>query len=157
MSGFYKIGQCICGGIAWVVMTQTQWSCPASLTLILNGSEKCGYQSNIGWRIFYIVSASIVLIWVASVHLFFPLYESPRYLLTKKKYEEAVDVLKNVAWKNGKEIDITAKSFIELEAEITEKSNYEQNRERLKILFNSELGATTTILWLIYFTVALGK
>jgi hypothetical protein len=60
-----------------------------------------------GWRYFVIAMGGLALISFALRFLAFTIYESPKYLMGKGKDEEAVQVVHEVARRNGKTVNLT--------------------------------------------------
>jgi hypothetical protein len=119
----------------------------------------------LGWRIVLLVLAWLTLLIVICRVLFFHLDESPRYLITKRRYKEAVLILHKLARMNNKKIDLSIEDFIDIELKYQGikkqpefvKSSIDLNIERIKILFKSHYLKTTVILLIIHTFVNLGN
>ncbi|KAL1412170.1 hypothetical protein Q8F55_003180 [Vanrija albida] len=67
----------------------------------------CTRSKNMGWRYFVIAMGGITLLMFVTRFIFFTIYESPKYLMGKGKDEEAVQIVHEVARRNGKESTLT--------------------------------------------------
>lgn len=124
----------------------------------------CPWNENTGWRIVIAVVGSLTIMMVIGRVILFRLYESPRYLVSRGRYDEAVEVLHKLASLNGKTITITSQEFVnacELEKLMQEERKtipwYITNFNRIKVLFTPALAWTTILVWGIYMFIALGN
>ncbi|KAF5569301.1 major facilitator superfamily transporter [Fusarium phyllophilum] len=62
----------------------------------------CRRKDNMGWRYFTITVGGLTLLMFLVRFVLFKIYESPKYLMSKGRDEEAVRVVHTVAKKNGK-------------------------------------------------------
>jgi len=86
--------------IAQFVATLIAWPLLGNLTC--QEDTECTRAKNMGWRYFVIVMGGISMLEFIARFLFFKLYESPKYLMGKGRDEEAVEVVHEVARRNGK-------------------------------------------------------
>lgn len=64
-----------------------------------------------GWRyLIFTIGALTIILW-ALRFLVFPLYESPRFLVSHGRYAEAVEVIHRVAEYNGKSTGLTVEAL----------------------------------------------
>ncbi|XP_075257458.1 synaptic vesicle 2-related protein-like isoform X2 [Convolutriloba macropyga] len=90
------------------------------------------HASAYAWRVYLFIMSIPALLHIAIVALF--MYETPRYLLSKGKTEEAIDVLQKIALKNGRNLpenlDLVLES--ELAGDNTDLSFYQKITMALK-------------------------
>jgi putative MFS transporter len=122
LESFWAFGTLAAAGLAWLVVP------------------------HLGWRALFIVSA-IPGVLLFAVRSYVP--ESPRYLAVSGQQDEALQVLRNVAKINGKELDESAVLVAEQLAQDPQKSS-------VKDLFSRELWLTTLLLWSIWFFISIG-
>lgn len=115
------------------------------------------------------LGAVTFLQWFARFFLFH-LYESPKFLLSKGRQEEAVAVVHAVAYKNGKKTWLTSELMDELAgvSETTEKTKLSNTEiikhslskfsvDRFAPLFAGwKIGLTTGLLWVIWAAIGMG-
>lgn len=93
LSIYWAIAQVIANLIAW----------PLLGNLTCQQTEKnCTKSKNMGWRYFVITMGCISLLQFFIRFVCFHIYESPKYLMGKGRDEEAVQVVHEVARRNGK-------------------------------------------------------
>jgi len=122
LESFWAFGTLAAAGLAWLVVP------------------------HFGWRALFIVSA-IPGVLLFAVRSYVP--ESPRYLAVSGKQDEAIQVLRNVAKINGKELDESAVLMAQQLAQKPQKSS-------VKDLFSRDLWLTTLLLWSIWFFISIG-
>lgn len=64
-----------------------------------------------GWRYLIFTLGGLTLLLWALRFLVFPLYESPRFLISHGRVKEAVEVVRKVATYNGRETGLTAEAL----------------------------------------------
>jgi hypothetical protein len=149
-----------------------------SCSAVKLGMDCCGKDgNNMGWRyLLYCVGAITTVSWVLRT-LVFRFHESPKFLLTKGRDDQAVEVLQHISKFNGRECTITLEDFEKLTFEHEElygkadvatidvKATYAEKLKhglsRYQQLFSSGPVAWLTVcVWMIYicdffaFTVA---
>jgi len=87
--------------IAQVVANLIAWPLLGNLTC-QQTDENCTKSKNMGWRYFVITMGGISMIQFFIRFVCFSIFESPKYLMGKGKDEEAVQVVHEVARRNGK-------------------------------------------------------
>jgi hypothetical protein len=116
----------------------------------------CPYETNLGWRYVMIILSLITLLMVIFRSCFFHLHESPKFLVSKGRYEEAAKILRQLSQMNGKNIEIDASKLQPLISRNTEKGGINHIFDILKSLFVPNLWLTTVLLWTIWTTTAIG-
>ena len=89
--------------IAQVVATLIAWPILGNLTC--QEDQVCHRSENMGWRYFVIGMGGISMIEFFIRFALFTIYESPKYLMGKGRDEDAVRIVHEVAWRNGKASD----------------------------------------------------
>jgi hypothetical protein len=138
--------------LAWIIIPRKELSC--------EDNSPCPWRENTGWRILQISLGLITILFVIGRLLLFKLHESPKFLISKGRYEDAVDVLNIIAKKNGKTFTISAQEFERLPS-VHNLSNDESvltmNINRVKLLFTAEYLKTTILVSLIWIFVAVAN
>jgi MFS family permease len=154
LSIFWPVGQFIISLLSWIIMPQPSLSC----TEVTN----CPWQSNKGWRYTIAILGLMTVLMVIGRVLLFTLFESPRFLVSRGRFQEAVEVLHRLAEMNGKSISISAKDFISAPDDLkkgnqvpgvsnnSQKGWFKSYFHRLGRLFEKDLAKTTIFVWLIY-------
>ncbi|KAI1028871.1 hypothetical protein LB503_002243 [Fusarium chuoi] len=86
--------------IAQVIGTLIAWPLLGNYTC--EQDTVCRRKDNMGWRYFTITVGGLTLLMFLARFVLFKIYESPKYLMSKGRDEEAVRVVHTVAKKNGK-------------------------------------------------------
>jgi MFS family permease len=153
MSVFWPIGQFLTSLISLLVIPRPGMSCPIH--------SDCPWETNTGWRIIQFTLGMFTVLMVIGRVLLFSLFESPKFLISKGRYEEAVDVLQQLAALNGKRLDVKVSDFTDFpQTQILKDSKisgWQTNVNRVKSLFKKEFLVTTMLVWLIWIFVALGN
>ncbi|KAI8909138.1 major facilitator superfamily domain-containing protein [Gorgonomyces haynaldii] len=147
LSLFWPVGQVISSILGVAILPS--YSCT---------DDACPWESNKGWRIVQFVLGLLTFLMVIARVLLFTMYESPKFLVSQKRYAEAVHVLKEIAAKNGSKVEISVQDFEDALDETPERkeSVLQRFKESVKPLFTKELLMTTIVVWLIWSFVALG-
>jgi MFS family permease len=72
-----------------------------------DSGDGCTKADNMGWRYFLIAMGGLAMIMFVIRFAFFTIYESPKYLMGKGRNVEAVEVVHEVASRNGKTSDLS--------------------------------------------------
>lgn len=107
---WWSLGQIIPAGAAWGFLAK--FSCPSDTP-----AGHCTRAENMGWRYLLFTMGAVTLVAFLARFLFFRLHESPKYLIGKGRYQEAVDTLNAVAKYNGTTQPITVEDFLRIERE----------------------------------------
>lgn len=96
LSMFQPLGVSICVILAYGLIPD--YTCDTSLPACNTGETPCCSRSdNMGWRYLIIVLGAITLIIFCARALVFTFKESPKYLLSRGREQEAIDVLHYIA------------------------------------------------------------
>ncbi len=105
---WWSFGQFIPAGAAWGFLPR--YSCSADTPV-----GQCKKADNMGWRYLMYSMGAITLAAFFARFVFFKLRESPRYLIGQGRYQEAIDVLNDVAKYNGTTQPLTVEDLIQVE------------------------------------------
>lgn len=78
---------------------------------------ECYYADNMGWRYAFWTFGGLTLV-MSLLRFLFPLQETPKYLLGKRRDAEAVKVIQKIAESNGKSSWLTVQHFEAIDAEL---------------------------------------
>ena len=92
--------------LAQVIATLIAWPILGNLTC-QEGDTNCTRSENAGWRWFIITMGGLTLLMWGIRFIAFTIFESPKYLMGKGRDEEAVQVVHEVARRNGKTTTLT--------------------------------------------------
>ncbi|CAI7604279.1 unnamed protein product [Penicillium bialowiezense] len=161
LSVWWPIGQLIGSLLAWAYIPN--FSC--------TGYEGCTKEKNMGWRYLVLTLGAITFVMFILRFFFFHLYESPKFLLSRGRQEEAVASVHGIAYKNGAKTWLTNEILNEIgghperQEEKTELSNSQIvgrffskfSMERIGPLFaNKRMGINTALLWFCWTTIGMG-
>ncbi|EXJ57717.1 uncharacterized protein A1O5_12507 [Cladophialophora psammophila CBS 110553] len=105
---WWSIGQAIPAGAAWGFLPN--FSCSADTPI-----GQCHKKDNMGWRYLMYTMGGITLAAFFARFVFFRLRESPRYLIGQGRYQEAIDVLNDIANYNGTTQPLTVEDLLQVE------------------------------------------
>ncbi|KAK7052097.1 MFS domain-containing protein [Favolaschia claudopus] len=111
LSLWWAVGQVVGSLISWVFLAK--YSCDASLvgTVVDGIVYRCDNTNNNGWRYsYYTLGAMMIFLGVARIFLF-PMDESPKFLVSIGRDQDAVDVIHRIAKKNGKTSTLTVQNL----------------------------------------------
>ncbi|KAJ5748511.1 uncharacterized protein N7511_010207 [Penicillium nucicola] len=161
LSVWWPVGQLIGSLLAWAYIPN--FSC--------TGYEGCTKEKNMGWRYLVLTLGAITFVMFILRFFFFHLYESPKFLLSRGRQEEAVASVHGIAYKNGTQTWLTNEilneigGYAETQEEKT-KLSYGQiirrffskfSMERIGPLFaNKRMGFNTALLWFCWATIGMG-
>ncbi|KAJ5739793.1 hypothetical protein N7533_012577 [Penicillium manginii] len=167
LSAWWNMSQLVVSLIAWVFLAN--FSCPTDAT-----PETCRRQDNMGWRYTLIVLGGLALCFTFIRLFIFKLPETPRYLLSQGRDEEAVEAVNYVARQNGKPEPLTIGMMQEIDArlgnlsenggeaaklskkEILAETMQAFKGEHFRALFATrKLSQQTLIIWAIWLTVGI--
>jgi MFS family permease len=98
LSIFQPIGVTIACAIAYG--TAARYRCDIELPscrAVSDGEECCSVGSNMGWRYLVIVIGAMTLFIFFARYFLFTFHESPKYLVSKGRDQDAIDVLHKIA------------------------------------------------------------
>ncbi|KAF1953649.1 MFS sugar transporter-like protein [Byssothecium circinans] len=91
--------------LAQVFATLVAWPLLGNLTC--QEGETCSKSNNMGWRYFMLVMGGVAMIMFFLRFVCFTIYESPKYLMGKGQDAKAVEIVHEVARRNGKTSSLT--------------------------------------------------
>ena len=101
---------------AQVFATLVAWPLLGYMTCAADATT-CAKSDNMGWRYFLIAMGGLTMLMFLIRFVLFKIHESPKYLMSKGRDEEAVRVVHEVARRNGKEIRLTLEDLRACEPE----------------------------------------
>ena len=156
MAGWWGVGQTIATLIAWAFVPA--YSCAAG--------EPCPSSANRGWRYCWYTNSAIVL-FLAIVRLgIFSMDESPKYLISNGRDEEAVAVLQLIAQKYNRKCSLTVEDLAAC-GEYEDSHNFKAEgytfktvssaiAAHVKILYSSQKVAySSSLIFLSWFLIGL--
>lgn len=118
----------------------------------------CTKENNMGWRYFMIAMGGIAMFMFISRFVFFTIYESPKFLMSRGKDAEAVAVVHEVARRNGKVSTLQLEDLTRFDSLAAEDSHRvsataalqrkleKLNLEHVRSLFSTPKMAISTVL-----------
>ncbi|KAE8358177.1 hypothetical protein BDV27DRAFT_169668 [Aspergillus caelatus] len=168
LTAWWSLGQLIVSLIAWVFLAN--FSCPTDTT-----PATCPRRENMGWRYTLITLGGMSLVFTIIRLLAFKLPETPRYLLSQGRDQDAVEAVNHVARQNGRPEPLTIGMLREIDtrlgttpsedgahARISTKEMIADNMrtfrgEHYRALFaTSKLSRHTIIIWVVWLTIGIG-
>ncbi|KAJ5773492.1 Major facilitator superfamily domain general substrate transporter [Penicillium paradoxum] len=161
LSVWWPVGQLIGSLLAWAFIPN--FSC--------TDYEGCTKENNMGWRYLVVTLGAITFVMFILRFFFFHLYESPKYLLSRGRQEEAVASIHGIAYKNGTKTWLTNEILNEIggHVDVSDSSaglTYTQivgrffskfSMERIAPLFATKrMGFNTALLWFCWTTIGMG-
>ncbi|KAH6954893.1 major facilitator superfamily domain-containing protein [Fusarium avenaceum] len=151
--------------IAQVIGTLIAWPLLGNLTC--QQDTVCRRKDNMGWRYFTLTVGGLTLLMFLARFLLFKIYESPKYLMSKGRDEEAVQVVHTVAKKNGKTSNLTLEDLkacepdgyvAQTDASAALKRYLEKvDLSHIKALFiTRKLGLSTGLIMAVWALIGLG-
>lgn len=111
------IGVTVASAIAYG--TAARYRCDVKLpacTNVKTGEACCTVSSNMGWRYMVIIIGAMTLTIFFARYLIFRFHESPKFLVSKGREQDAIDVLHKIARFNGAEMPtLTLEDFREID------------------------------------------
>ncbi|KAL5335171.1 major facilitator superfamily domain-containing protein [Aspergillus crustosus] len=104
MSMWQPIGVVAASGLAYG--TAARYRCDVDLpacTAVGDGEPCCTISSNMGWRYLVIIVGAMSLCIFCARFLIFPFHESPKFLVSKGREQDAIDIIHKIAKFNGSE------------------------------------------------------
>ncbi|KIL61498.1 hypothetical protein M378DRAFT_109281 [Amanita muscaria Koide BX008] len=100
LSAWWALGQLVASLIAWALIGN--FSCDPSIP-----PGQCQKEQNMGWRYNFYTLGGLTFIIFLLRFIVFDLQESSKYLIAKGRDEEAIEVLRHLARRNGRTITLT--------------------------------------------------
>ena len=151
---------------AQVVATLVAWPLLGDLTC--SQTEKpCLKSENMGWRYFLIAMGGLTLLMFLVRFVLFTIYESPKYLMSKGRDEEAVRVIHEVARRNKKTATISVEDLKACEPDgyvaqtdtsaAIKRHLADLDGSNVRVLFSTKrLGLSTGLIMAIWALIGLG-
>lgn len=155
LSLFWPVGSVVSSAVAWALIPPFSCSPPTVGGL-------CSQEENRGWRYVILTLGGATLLTLIGRSLLFNLKESPKFLLTQGRCQEAMDVLEYLADKNGVQLCLPEKEIWEglYETEQLQAKSSTQNQRsfshKLAFLFARPLWLTTTLVWTLWALCSFG-
>ncbi|KAF4450530.1 hypothetical protein F53441_6385 [Fusarium austroafricanum] len=131
LAGIWGLGNAITGLIAWPLLVN--FGCPSGST-----PENCSKGDNMGWRYLYITLGGLCLVMSLIRAFVLRSAESPRWLISCNRMQEAAKVINNISKMNNSPYRITEDQFMSSnQPEIdTEVRSWRANMHRAAELFS---------------------
>lgn len=155
LSTFRPIGQVLTGLIAWLIIPMKGLYCTEEMN--------CHSERNRGWRVMQLTLGFLTVGILSLSFIVFRMFESPRYLFSRKKYQEAGQVLQNLTKINNSSTTLIAESAFKFETyavtnQIIPPTTKKTNAHNpMKDIFSKELRVTSTLIILLYVILSLGN
>ena len=174
LSVWWPLGQLLSSLIGWALIPP--YSCPADFeSCKINGGTEpcCSRANNMGWRYTIMTLGAITFTMFICRFFLFKLYESPKYLVSRGRLQDAVDVVHGIAAYNGTETSLTQERLLRIRDHDKEPNALGQSKpgfydvarqnlrkfstQRLAPLFGTwKLGVTVSLIWFIWTAIGLG-
>ncbi|KAL2216568.1 major facilitator superfamily domain-containing protein [Thermoascus aurantiacus ATCC 26904] len=170
LSVWWPVGQLIGSLFAWAFIPN--FTCDSDLPSChkVSGVPCCRKQDNMGWRYLTFTLGALTLVMFICRFFLFHLYESPKYLLSRGRQEEAVAAVHGIAYKNKTKTWLTVEILNEIGGypeevpdqklsygEVIKRTLSKFSGEQIKPLFaTKKLGFTTVLLWFCWATIGMG-
>ncbi|KAF2670478.1 MFS general substrate transporter [Microthyrium microscopicum] len=162
LSAWWPFGQLTAAIIAWYFIPR--YSCAANLSpCFATGGQQpcCESKDNRGWRYFIAVLGLFTLFMFVCRFFLFNLLESPKYLLSRNRQSEAIEVVQRIARYNGGKTWLDEKTLHQLAGEDSALPGLNMSKktgkfsvDKVGALFDGwKLGITTALIWVIWLTV----
>ncbi|KAL4946097.1 hypothetical protein BDV06DRAFT_235346 [Aspergillus oleicola] len=113
------------------------------------GGSSCHYVSNKGWRYVWWTFGCITL-FLYLCRFFFPLRETPKHLLARRRDAEATQIVKDIVAYNKRQTWLTEASFARVDSRINAAETRPQPRVQAVVLSLGAIGlAVLLLIWVI--------
>ncbi|PGH00727.1 hypothetical protein GX51_05608 [Blastomyces parvus] len=163
LSIWWPVGTLVGSMIAWGLIPN--FSCDPT-------EELCTKENNMGWRYLVMTLGALTFVMFLCRFFLFHLYESPKFLLSRGRQEEAVATVHAIAYKNGAKTWLTNDILNEIgghpaevapdqqklsNAEIVRRQLSKFSAQQIAPLFATKrMGFTTVLLWFCWGTIGMG-
>ncbi|OXV10085.1 hypothetical protein Egran_02153 [Elaphomyces granulatus] len=170
LSVWWPVGQLIGSLFAWVYIPN--FTCVSGLPScsVTNVAPCCKREDNMGWRYLVFTLGCLTLLMFACRFFLFHLHESPKFLLSRGRQEDAVATVHAIASKNGAKTWLTVDILNKIggypeevpnqtlsSTDIVRRAFSKFSTQRIGPLFATKrLGLTTIILWFCWATIGMG-
>ncbi|KAF2859428.1 putative sugar transporter [Piedraia hortae CBS 480.64] len=171
LSVWWPVGQLIASLVAWPLITK--FGCDSTLkscAVVSNGEPCCGKSNNMGWRYFILTMGALTFFFFICRFVFFHLFESPKFLLSRGRQSEAVAVVHGIAYHNKAKTWLTEDILNEIgghpdvavddrlgTTEIIRRSLSKFSTQRVGPLFHGrKLAMSTILIWTIWAAIGMG-
>ncbi|KAF9884040.1 hypothetical protein FE257_002378 [Aspergillus nanangensis] len=171
LSVWWPIGNLISSLLAWAFIPN--YTCKSDIPSchqVGPGIECCRKEDNMGWRYLVLTLGALTFVMFICRFFLFHLYESPKFLLSRGRQDEAVVAVQGIAYKNRSKTWLTTEILNEVggypeevpkqtltSREIITRYLSKFSLQRIRPLFaTKQLGITTGILWFCWATIGMG-
>ena len=174
LSVWWPLGQLLSSLVGWALIPN--YSCATDLkTCEATGGETpcCSRADNMGWRYTIMTLGAITFTMFICRFFLFKLYESPKYLISRGRLQDAVDVVRQIAAYNGTETSLTEERLLSIRDndkdpnavgmrkpgfyDVVRRNLSKFSTQRLVPLFGTwKLGITVSLIWFIWSAIGLG-
>ncbi|KAK6202541.1 inorganic phosphate transporter [Scheffersomyces amazonensis] len=152
---FWSIGQTVAVLLAYAFLPN--YSC--------SSADDCPSHENRGWRYVFYVNGAIVLVLAILRVTVIRLQETPKFLVSNNRDEEAIKVLQGIATKYGRSCSLTIEDLSQY-GEIESNDDYRKHRtlggiftlikHHVQILFsNKKVARSTSLVYLSWFLLGI--
>lgn len=144
---FWSLGQFVAYLVAWLILRNED--------LVCDSAADCDSRDNRGWRYVWYADSAIVLI-LSIVRLLLKLDETPKFLISNNRDEEAFALLQKIATKHNRNLSLTLEELQacgevqrdEYNKDKSVKKFFQQCGKNVKALFKTKkMGLNTTLLF----------
>ncbi|KAJ4252385.1 hypothetical protein NW762_010983 [Fusarium torreyae] len=133
-SAIFLIGQAAAALIAWPLIAN--YSCDP------DSEAGCRFDNNLGWRYTFWAFGGLTMV-MFLLRLTFRVYETPKFLLSKSRDQQAVDVIHKIAARDGKTSWLTLSHFESIDAELAATANTTVSARNHKTIIKNSLDKMT--------------
>ena len=141
------------------------WSVSDSISRLLSyllipsntcaNANDCNPDNNRGWR-YYLMVLSAISIFMLCFRFFFKIMETPRYLISRNRLQEGLDVLQTLADQNKSDMDLTLEDLESIHPPDTLESLWKKLEMQFTHILSIDLRVTTLLLWGIWLLLSMG-
>lgn len=149
LSVFWSVGQLFASLIAWAFIAN--YTCPGNNLPGMGQNGPCLKDENMGWRYTFYTLGSFTFVLFLLRFAVFKLPESPKFLVSKGRDAEAVQTLKEIARRNGKELgdDVISVNILRTaagEEQLEEEPELPEEKRGITGLVNSLIAMPKTLI-----------